>query len=330
MRGGMHLVILGAGASIASCIRNPETLGQELPSMRDIGKTIFINDLLVNIPNELYSDNFEELYSNIYEWNSQTPILPIINQRIYDYFKNLYLPQTPTIYDYLIMSLRDRDVIATFNWDPFLYQAWWRNGLHGSNPNLLFLHGNVAVGYNEEIKGIGWANSLGKRHNVFYEATPLLFPTKVKDYQSNTFIKEQWAALKWALSNANRVTIFGYSAPISDTAAQKLMSEAWGPSSKRSMEQFEIIDVKPEDEVKKSWSPFIHSHHYDYCTNFFDSSLALYPRRTFEAYMCQYLPITPEDAFVESNLIPHDNIHSFEELWEWYNELIIKENELRN
>ena len=34
--GGMHLVILGAGANIASSYRNSEVNGRKLPSMNDL------------------------------------------------------------------------------------------------------------------------------------------------------------------------------------------------------------------------------------------------------------------------------------------------------
>jgi hypothetical protein len=50
------------------------------------------------------------------------------------------------------------------------------------------------------------------------------------------------------------------------------------------MEQFEVIDVKTEDSIRKTWKGFIHSHHYDYETSYFDSSLALNPLRTCESY----------------------------------------------
>ena len=40
----------------------------------------------------------------------------------YDYFAMLRLPDSPTLYDYLILSTMD--IIATFNWDPFLLQAY--------------------------------------------------------------------------------------------------------------------------------------------------------------------------------------------------------------
>ena len=40
-----------------------------------------------------------------------------------DYFSSLALPEHPSIYDYLVLGLRPKDVIATFNWDPFLMLA---------------------------------------------------------------------------------------------------------------------------------------------------------------------------------------------------------------
>lgn len=57
--GGGHVVILGAGASIASTIRNPERWNRKLPSMNDLPNVIFMNDLLYRLPDELKCDNFE-------------------------------------------------------------------------------------------------------------------------------------------------------------------------------------------------------------------------------------------------------------------------------
>lgn len=325
--GGMHLVILGAGASIASSYRNPEANGLKLPSMNDLPKVIDMSDILSQLPHEILCDNFEELYGNIYEWDPNSKYLREINDRIYAYFSSLELPQEPTIYDYLIMSLRDKDVIATFNWDPFLFQAWWRNYLHGSSPGLLFLHGNVAIGYNDEIKGIGWAGSIGNRTHKYFEPTKLMFPVRHKNYASNTYIKDAWSRFEKCLQNAQRVTVFGYSAPKSDVEAISAMQKAWGTPEERNLEQFELIDIRQEDEVRESWDGFIHTHHYDYCTDFFQSSLALYPRRTFEAYMMQCFSSTPEEAFVEAVPIPQNDIHTFDEMWEWYKPLIEREDE---
>lgn len=323
--GGMHLVILGAGASIASCLRNPELHGKKLPSMNGLSDVIDMSDVLSQVPQNLLCCNFEELYGNIYEWDNSSPLLKEINQRIYTYFRELELPLEPTIYDYLIMSLREKDVIATFNWDPFLYQAWWRNYLHGSTPQLIFLHGNVAVGYNEEIKGIGRAGTIGSIYRKYYTPTQLMFPIKHKNYKENNFIIGEWNKLNHCLTAAQKVTIFGYSAPKSDVEAISAMQEAWGSPLKRNMEQFEFIDVRSEWDVIDSWSSFIHSHHYDFYTDFFHSSLGQYPRRTFEAHMLQTMPITPEEAFVEPLPIPHNEINSFDEMWAWYEPLIKNE-----
>lgn len=323
--GGMHLVILGAGASIASSYRNPEVNGRKLPSMNDLPKVIEMSDILSQLPEEILCKNFEELYGNIYEWDADSKYLEEINNRIYHYFAALELPIEPTIYDYLVMSLRDKDVIATFNWDPFLFQAWWRNYLHGSSPGLLFLHGSVAIGYNEEIEGIGWAGTIGKRTNKYFEPTKLMYPVKHKNYANDVFIREQWKRFEKCLQESKRVTVFGYSAPKSDVEAISAMQKAWGTPEQRNLEQFELIDIREENEVKASWEGFIHSHHYDYCTNFFQSSMALYPRRSFEAYMMQCFPCTPEEAFVEAVPIPQSEIHTFDEMWGWYEPLIRQE-----
>ena len=191
------------------------------------------------------------------------------------------------------------------------------------------MHGNVAIGYNEEIEGIGWAGTIGKRTHKYFEPTKLMYPVKHKNYTDDVFIKEQWKRFEKCLQDSKRVTVFGYSAPKSDVEAISAMQKAWGTPEQRNLEQFELIDIREENEVKASWDGFIHSHHYDYCTDFFRSSLALYPRRAFEAYMMQCFPCTPEEAFVEAVPIPQNEIHTFDEMWEWYEPLIKKEEEDR-
>ncbi len=44
--GGGHVVILGAGASIASTLRNPEKTGKSLPSMDNFSKVVGLEDLI--------------------------------------------------------------------------------------------------------------------------------------------------------------------------------------------------------------------------------------------------------------------------------------------
>lgn len=322
--GGGHVVILGAGASIASTQLDPEKNGKRLPSMSDLPKVIPMYDLLEQIPTDLYSDNFETLYSNLYRIDSDNLILRLMNKRVYEYFSSLSLPDKPTIYDYMVMALRYKDTIVTFNWDPFLFQAWCRNQEHGSKPMILFMHGNVAIGYDEEDLKPGPAGLFRKDNGHYIKPTPLLYPTGEKNYDSDPFIKREWTRLKEILHAENtwRVTIFGYSAPVSDMAAIALMQNAWGTSNQRNIEQFEMIDIRSEEEVKQSWDSFIHSHHYDYCTNYFQSSLARCPRRTNESYFLRCFPNTPEEAFHEEYPIPQKGFATFEEMWAWHQELI--------
>ena len=327
LSGGTHVVILGAGASIASTNKNPEIHGLKLPSMKDLPTVVGLKNLLDHFPkNWIVDDDFEATYSNIAENDPNNPHLKEMNSMIYSYFRRLKLPNKPTIYDYLVMSLRDKDVIATFNWDPFLYQAWQRNYYHGSNPLLLFLHGNVAVGYNEKKDIMGPAGSTSKRTGNYYKPTQLLFPVRHKDYNKDVFIRREWEMLLQRLEKnercTNNVTIFGYSAPVSDIEARNLMKSAWGDSDNRNIEQFEMINLQEEKEkVVTSWKGFIYTDHYDYVESFFDSSIAFYPRRTDEAYWCRYHPITEEESFVDANPVPKD-FKTFEEMWEWYQPLI--------
>ena len=145
---GIHLVILGAGASLASTIRNPEKNGNQLPLMNNIVEIVELKDIVDRLPEDIrvLEKQFELLYGRLFEIEKFKNERIEIEKRIYEYFRGLELPDKPTIYDYLIMSLRHRkDVIATFNWDPFLYQAYIRNGNFTKTPGILYLHGTVAL-----------------------------------------------------------------------------------------------------------------------------------------------------------------------------------------
>ncbi len=116
------------------------------------------------------------------------------------------------------------------------------------------------------------------------------------------------------------VTIFGYGAPVSDARAVALLKKAWGSTDDRSMEEFEIIGVRNEEDLRDTWSPFIHSHHYRVENDFYNSWIANHPRRTGEAYSNQYI----KAMFIANNPIPKDA--GFEELWKWYDKLQEVEN----
>ncbi len=321
--GGGHILILGAGASVASTLRNPLTNGKRLPLMNNFVEVVGLIDIVNTLPNSIKSDNFEVLYSNLYLDNPNSIQIKQIENKVYDYFKSLRLPDEPTIYDYLVLSLRSKDLIATFNWDPFLYQAWCRNHEIGDRPYIAFLHGNVAIGYNSIDKRCGPSGMYSKDTRNFMRPTKLLFPVTQKNYIDDEFIKSQWDLFEDFLADRNvkLMTVFGYGAPETDIEAIQRMHKAWGESKVRNMEQFEVIDIRPEDEVINQWKNFIESHHYDYSTNFFKSSIANNPRRTSESYFQHFLPLTIQDAFSSSNPVP-PNFKTLKELQNWFKPLI--------
>jgi len=322
--GGGHVVILGAGASIAPTIRNEEPSGKILPAMNNLKDLIGLNDIIDTIDPGLKSDNFEILYSNLYQDNAKSKEIIEIERRVKNYFSEMQLPDEPTIYDHLVLSLRPRDLIATFNWDPFLFQAYSRNRKFTKDlPHMAFLHGCVALGYSKEDKSAGPVGMQARRDGGLFEATKLLYPVKVKNYTDDEFISKEWERLKFWLNHDSTklLTVFGYGAPDTDVEAVNLMDEAYGGKDARNMEQFEVIDVQDQETVAERWSRFIHTHHYDYSTDYFDSSLALNPRRTSESYFQHIMPNTSSEAFSESNPIPPD-LKTMTELWDWHRPLI--------
>ena len=323
MNGGSHVVILGAGASIASTYRNKEVSGKRLPSMDNFIALVELEDIIESIDDRLKASNFETLYTNLHNENPNSKEIKEIEKRVSEYFGDMVLPNEPTIYDYLILSLRSKDIIATFNWDPFLYQAYVRNKDIGEQPYLSFLHGNVAIGYSPIDKRSGAAGMTSKETGNYYAPTQLLYPIEQKNYNSDDFISTEWKKLEHFISSEStkRLTIFGYGAPISDVEAVQLLNSAWGPSENRNMEQVEIIDVRNEDDIRKTWKGFIYSHHYDYVNDYFESSLALNPRRTSEAYFQQITPLTPSEMFSENNPVP-DDFKTLKDLQDWHFELI--------
>lgn len=322
--GGTHVVLLGAGASYASTLRNAEKSGKQLPLMKNIIEIVGLTNLVDNLPKDyrILKKDFEKLYSKLANSGEFTDELTIITQSVYSYFNDMDLPDEPTLYDYMILSLRSRkDVIATFNWDPFLYKAYSRNRDFVKGPDVLFLHGCVSLGYDKSDGSSGPAGWYSKKTRQKFEPTQLLYPVETKDYNSDPYINGQWDALSKELQIAERVTVFGYSAPVTDVEAIDLLQKAWGNVEDRAMEQFELIDVRKEKEVKKAWSNFIHTHHYDYCNNYFESSLSNHPRRTIESFHHWSNPRTPNEAFQDGNPVPTD-FKTLEELWNWHLPLI--------
>ncbi len=286
MKSRPHVVILGAGASCAA-IPNGDKYGRKISAMSGFIDKLGLTDLLSKVDIYTKSDNLEDIYMELDERSGQDVDCACVKEElecvIRKYMSEFYLPDAPTVYDFLVMSLTSKDLIATFNWDPLLVQAIGRAQKYTNNiPQVCFLHGNVAVGFCEDdnlMGNVGMTCKCGKT----LRPMKLLFPVKKKDYNSDVAISKSWKVLSNALEIAYMVTIFGYSAPKSDVEAVSMMKKAWGSVSKRNLEEIEIIDIRDEDEVINSWNQFIHTHHYSYHTNFFGSTLACCPRRTCEA-----------------------------------------------
>lgn len=305
-----HVVLLGAGASRAVCPDGDKN-GKLLPLMTDFAKIVGLKSIFEQWGIDS-SKNFEEIYSDLYD-NKEDEKINKIQNIVEKYFEQLELPEKPTIYDHLILSLREKDLIATFNWDPLLIQACLRNKNLGlSLPRLLFLHGNIKIGYCEGHKVIGILGGKCKKCGNFYTRSPILYPIKKKEYIKNSFIANEWQQLKLGFQQAFMITIFGYSCPKTDTEAMSAMKEAWGNKNKRNMEQTSFITIQSEDEVSQNWNDFIHTHHYEVDFDFYSSWIANHPRRTGEAYLNQY----HEAQFIENNPIP--KTFDFPKLWKWY------------
>lgn len=254
--------------------------------------------------------NFEDIFSEIYDVGDRDRI-DVLQSHVEEYFSGLEIGDEPTIYDHLLLSLRQKDFIATFNWDPLLLQAYQRSGYGLSLPRLIFLHGNVASGYCLKDQVVGNANSRCSRCGEPFTRAPLLYPISRKNYAANDFIAAEWHTFKEILKHTFMVTIFGYSGPKSDQEALSAMGGAWGPAKDREMEQTCFITIQNEDEVLANFDKFVHTHHYEINSNFYDSWIARHPRRTGEAWWNQYL----ECKFLPDNPVPKNA--TFPELWGW-------------
>ena len=311
-----HLVILGAGASVAA-LPDGDNNGKFLPTMDNFVSILGLGSALSKAGIEYQGRNFEDIFSEIDANPELEDFRQFIEQKVRDYFIDLELPEHPTLYDHLLLSLRKKDIIATFNWDPFLVQAYRRNSKYTKRlPKFLFLHGNVMTGFCPEHNLRGAIDARCSKCMNLFTPSKLLFPVMQKNYNQDQYIRNEWDTVEWALKHSFMLTIFGYGAPSTDVEAVELLKKAWNGTKERYMEQVEVIDVKSEDEILNTWEDFIFSHHYDHHTSFYDSWISNHPRRTYEAYYSQYW----EAKWIENNPIPQDA--SFCNLWEWYDELV--------
>lgn len=253
------MVLLGAGASRAA-FPDGEGTGSKLPLMQDFVDIVGLRPFLEQAGlGEMCNGNFEKIYSELALQSEKKNVLKELEQRIERYFSDMSLPDKATIYDRLLVSLRPKDAVFTFNWDPFLFDAHQRNRGKVSLPEIFFLHGNVRI-------------------NV-----PLLYPVREKNYTSNPHIKRSWDEAKRLFKDSFTFTVFGYSAPDSDKDAMELLKRAWLEESEREFEHIEIIDTAPNPALEDKWKDFIPTGHGQLRKTFEESRIARWPRRSCES-----------------------------------------------
>jgi hypothetical protein len=315
-----HIVILGAGASIAAFPKG-DINGKKLPTMDNLIEMLDLEPILELGGIKNIRRNFEDIYGELHENDPSSPLLREIEKIVYAYFESLSLLAFPTMYDYLLLSLRPKDIVATFNWDPFLFDAWNRNKDKVPLPIILHLHGNVRVTHCPDHPVYGERGMYCPECDRDLIPSRLLYPIRIKNYANDLFIKTEWEILRKGLRQAMTLTIFGYGAPTTDKEAVDIMKSAWDKDN-RFIERTEIIDIKDEDVLRAQWEPFIIRTYFDWSDNFYQSRIAKFPRRTCEALLDQ----TRYGLFVEENPFPFNA--KFDELLSWIMPLVDAEDKM--
>ena len=76
------------------------------------------------------------------------------------------------------------------------------------------------------------------------------------------------------LSRAAGITVYGYSAPVTDVEAVELMKSANHLSQMKDIAPFTIINLaKNEDEQRKKWSEFYDVKMFLYCNKFVEATV---------------------------------------------------------
>lgn len=285
-----HLVIVGAGATVDS-IPNGDKNGMRSSVMKGFVERLGFTSILSDTKIHFSSDNLEDIYSTLAEKDDCVNVRKHLEKSIFNYFSAFEIPDTITKYDLLVLSLTRKDCIASFNWDGLLvdaYRRMWQ--ITDDLPVMLFLHGNVKVGYCTKCGNYGYHTYNCPQCHIPFSPSRLLFPVRHKNYNSDSFIRTQWEIFEDFLSRAAIVTIYGYSAPKTDAEAiDKLKNAFTRITQVRYFDQVQIIE-RPgfnHNEISAAWedlSGHVHGH-LKIEESFFDTYLAEFPRRSVEGYV---------------------------------------------
>lgn len=292
-----HLVIVGAGATV-DAIPNGDKYGKKSSVMKGFVEQLGFSELIASTNIKFKSDNLEDSYSTLAERKECENVRIQLETAIYEYFSSFELPDTITKYDLLILSLTKKDCIATFNRDGLMVDAYRRMmRITDDLPEMLFLHGNVKVGYCTECGRFGYYNNHCPHCYATFSPSRLLYPVRLRNYNTDAFIKRQWDIFEDYLSRAAILTIYGYSAPKTDAEAIDKLKKAFTKIAKmRYLDQIQIIE-RPgfnHNEISDAWedlSECVHGH-LKIEESFFDTYLAEFPRRSVEGYTKRNIAMT--------------------------------------
>lgn len=284
--GYKHLVILGAGSTIAT-IPNGDKNGNHAYTLNGFLKDPFFANFL---------DSLESKYTSKTDVEKMCAQLYVEDRRRYDEFEtlirekyeSLQLPDEFTILERLVMSLTADDAIISFNWDDLIVQAYNKAKEFIPMtllPNLYFPHGNAQACYNEHRYG-----SSRNPDNIGMKPSPLNMPIDDLEYKNDLFIKSQWNIMDWYVRYSQMITIFGYRGPSSDKQDLKHMESLLRQN--QICGKIEIIDKTKESahEVANNLKRLVRltECEADCCGSFYESSIAQHPRQTlikrFENY----------------------------------------------
>lgn len=117
MKNRPHVVILGAGASCAA-IPNGDKNGKWISAMSGFINKLGLSDIIEKVSIHTKSDNLEDIYMELDERSNNEPecyeVKNELETVIREYMSSFVLPDKPTVYDFLVMSLTSKDLIATF------------------------------------------------------------------------------------------------------------------------------------------------------------------------------------------------------------------------
>lgn len=274
--GFKHLVILGAGSTIAT-IPNGDKNGEESYTLANLLKDKTFTSFLEKVQRNFSTNDVEDLCKQLYK--EDRPLYYEFESLVRKKYARLELPEEFTILDRLVLSLTSNDAIVSFNWDDLVIQAYQRMSDYVPEemlPILAFPHGNVQTVYNNKhytskriVTSPGWFDS------------PLNMPVDEIDYKSDVFINSQWHILDFFMRNAQMITFFGYRGPDSDEQDLKHLDELFAKNE--ICDKIEIIDKDQESavEVAKRLERFKMQPNWLYpCADFWHSTIAKYPRRT--------------------------------------------------